>query len=93
MVDESADERLRALAEHLEATGAYPLDREANRWLGEAESVARDVAGSDPDPETARDRVRQVRRLLSEVDETGHPEADEHVEAARAACADVLGDR
>ncbi|WP_254543500.1 hypothetical protein [Halomarina pelagica] len=74
-------ERLHA---HLEATADLPLDRTANRWLGEAEAVAADVARGDAPEAAVERRLDQVRTLLSHVEGTGHPEGDAHVEAARA---------
>ena len=93
MTDESCDalaERTRELHRHLEATATYPIDREANRWLGEAEAIAGDVATSDLDRETVFERVGKIQRLLSEVDDTGHERADEHVEAAKRCCRALL---
>ncbi|MFC7155441.1 hypothetical protein ACFQPA_08230 [Halomarina halobia] len=74
-------ERLHA---RLEATADLPLDRTANRWLGEAEAVAADVARGDAPEAAVERRLDQVRTLLSHVEGTGHPEGDAHVEAARA---------
>lgn len=88
--DGSLDERLEALRDHLEATAELPIDPRTNRWLGEAEAVARDATADDIDPETARQRVRQVQRLLSEADDPDHEDAVAHLEAARELCADVL---
>lgn len=88
--DDSLEERLETLYDHLEATAELPIDPKTNRWLGEAEAVARDAARNDIDPATARERVRQVQRLLSEADEPDHEEAAAHLEAARELCRDVL---
>ena len=88
--DAALEDRTRELHRHLAATAEFPVDRTANRWLGEAEAVAGDVATSDLDAETVRDRVATVRRLLSEVDETGDEAADEHLEAAEALCEAIL---
>jgi hypothetical protein len=75
------DERFGRLHEHLAATAELPLDREATRWVAEAEAVAGDCL--DIDSETVRRRrVGHVRDLLSNVDATGHPEGDDHVAAA-----------
>ena len=84
------EDRTRQLHRHLAATAERPIDRTANRWLGEAEAVAADVATSDLDRETVRERIEEVRRLLSEVDDTGHDEADDHIEAAEALCEAIL---
>ncbi|WP_306058324.1 hypothetical protein [Natronococcus wangiae] len=82
--------QLEALRDHLEATAELPIDPKTNRWLGEAEAVARDAAQNDVDPATARERVGQVQRLLSAADEPDHEEAAAHLEAARDLCRDVL---
>ncbi|WP_126661063.1 hypothetical protein [Haloterrigena salifodinae] len=92
MTDESLRERAQELHRHLEATAELPIDRTANRWLGEAEAVARDVATSDLDEETTLERVAKVQHLLGEVDETGHEEADDHLEAAKEVCTEILED-
>ena len=84
------EDRLARLHFHLEATGELPIDRRTNRWLGEAETIARDVERSDLDRETVARRVAKVRDLLAEVDETGHDEADRHLAAAKRECADLL---
>lgn len=83
-------ERTQQLRRHLEATAELPIDRRANRWLGEAEAIASDVATSDLERETVLERVETVQRLLSEVDSTGHDEADDHLEAATRICATIL---
>jgi hypothetical protein len=75
-------DRIAALHSHLEATEELPLREEANRWIGEAEAVAADLLDA-PDDVIAR-RIEHVRRLLSHVEGTGHPEGDEHVADARA---------
>ena len=63
------------------ATEEVPVRPRANRWLGEAQAVASDVAGGAPREAVVR-RVAQVRHLLEQVDGTGSDEADERVEAA-----------
>lgn len=78
-----AADRLRRLHDHLAATAELPLDREATRWIAEAEAVAGDCLEVTDDA-VVRRRVGHVRDLLANVDGTGHPDADEHVEAARA---------
>lgn len=91
--DDAGDEleaRARELQRHLEATAELPLDREANRWLGEAEAVATDAATSDLESAVVRDRVAKVRGLLAEVDGTGTDEGDERLEAARDCCEAIL---
>ena len=90
--DDSLDERVQRLARRLEATAELPIDREANRWLGEADAIAGDLASSDLDDGTVRERVETVARLLSEIDATGHEDGDAHLEAAERLCAAILGD-
>jgi hypothetical protein len=68
---------------HLAATAELPVPTAESRWLGEAEAVAADAARGDADEAVVEKRVRQVADLLAHVDETGVPEADEHVAAAR----------
>ena len=77
------DERLDELADHLRATGERPVERTANRWLGEAEAIATDVAEHDLDPATRQERLSKIDGLLSNVDGTGDDRADGHVAAAR----------
>ena len=88
--DHALERRLARLSYHLEATAELPVDRQASRWLGEAEAVARDVARSDLDRSVVAERVATVQELLDEVDETGHADADEHLETARRECVDLL---
>lgn len=80
------------LHEQLRATEELPVERSAGRWIGEAQAVAADLAGADASDDVVRDRVEHVRTLLREVDGTGHPEADERVDAARE-IADAILDR
>lgn len=87
-----AEALLGDLHDHLRATGELPVERRASQWLGEAEAVVADVAGADAPDEARRQRVRQARELLGNVETTGSPEADEHVAAARD-LADRLLDR
>ncbi|MFC7131906.1 MULTISPECIES: hypothetical protein [Salinibaculum] len=84
------EELLASLHDHLAATEERPLETAANRWLGEAQAVAADLATADLDDETVRKRTEKVLDLLSEVDGTGDETADEHVEAARRAAERVL---
>lgn len=86
----SLEERTRRLYEHLEATAELPIGRETNRWIGEAEALARDVATNDIDRETTRERVATIRDLLAEAGETGIDEADAHLESARRLCTAVV---
>jgi hypothetical protein len=84
------DALLADLHDHLAATAELPIDRDANRWIGEAEAVAADLATNDLSPETVEERVGHVRDLLTEVEATEHPEADDHVAAARDIAARLL---
>ncbi|MXV62513.1 hypothetical protein GS429_10655 [Natronorubrum sp. JWXQ-INN-674] len=90
--DDELRERTRELHRHLEATAELPIDRETNRWLGEAEAIAADVATASLDEATVLERVEKVRGLLSEVDETGHEAADDHLETAKRLCTTILED-
>ncbi|WP_435346539.1 hypothetical protein [Haloarchaeobius sp. HRN-SO-5] len=86
----TVDDTLDELAAELTATDSYPVDRTANRWLGEAEAVAGDLAASDLPDEVVVERLGHVESLLSNVDETGSPEADEHVARAKSLTDDAL---
>ena len=78
------DVDLEELLGHLRATAKLPIERDANRWLGEAEAVVADLAASDLDPAVLEERLETVEELLDHVSETGHDEADDHVTAAKA---------
>jgi hypothetical protein len=88
----SRQARLEDLHDHLAATAERPVEREASRWLGEAEAVAGDAARADFDDETLRDRLGEVQHLLSNVEGTGDEVADEHVAAAKELVGDLLAD-
>ncbi|WP_394348014.1 hypothetical protein [Natronorubrum halophilum] len=88
--DDSLAERTRQLHRHLEATAELPIERRTNRWLGEAEAIATDIVTSDLGRETVLERVSKVERLLSEVDDTGHEGANDHLEAAKGVCRGIL---
>lgn len=81
---------VREVHDHLTATEELPLDREATRWVAEAQAVAGDLRDVD-DEAVIRERMGHVRDLLSNVDGTGHPAADEHVAAARELAAELTG--
>lgn len=83
MSDPDLDAPVADLHDHLSATAELPMDREASRWLGEAEAVAADVDDADVPEAVVVERVRRVRELLEQVDTTGNADADEHVDAAR----------
>lgn len=82
-----------ALVNHLTATGERPVPPATNRWLGEAEAVARDAATNGLDTETRRKRVRQAAELLDSADKTGDDIADRHIKAARQCCRVVLDEQ
>ncbi|MFC6787059.1 hypothetical protein ACFQFH_14595 [Halobaculum halobium] len=79
---EEVDDPLEALHGHLAATAERPVARAASAHLGEAEAVARDLAERPADPDTVRERVSHVIRLLREAGDTEDETADEHVAAA-----------
>ena len=83
-------EDLRALHDHLAATGELPVERTASHYLGEAEAVVADALAPSADEDVVRRRVAQARDLLSEVQQTGDEAADEHVAAARERCERIL---
>lgn len=77
------DELVDALHDALAATQQLPVERSAARWIGEAEAVARDLAEADLDESVVSERLVHVESLLSEVETTGHDEADEHLDDAK----------
>lgn len=83
-------DRLRELHDHLAATAERPVEREASRWLGEAEAVAADVADGTAPEAVVEKRVGQVRELLSHVEATGDEAADEHVAEAKRLAEAIL---
>jgi hypothetical protein len=89
-MDRDVGERVATLHDHLVATRELPVERDAARWIGEAEAVAGDLAGEDVPAAVLAERVGHVRRLLGEVEDTGHPDADEHVAEARRLADEVL---
>lgn len=84
------DDLVADLRAHLAATAERPVERHASRWIGEAEAVIEDVAGGEVDDDVLRMRADQAGDLLDEVDGTGDPEADRHVEQARALTERIL---
>jgi len=87
------EERLRTLHDHLAATAERPIERTPSRWLGEAEAVAADLVDSDLSQSVRRERVETIEHILSNVDETGDPVADDHVSMARTVVEDLLAER
>lgn len=87
-----ADERRTVVVElhdHLAATAELPIERTANRWIGEAQAVAADLVDAPNDPELIRKRAAHIAALLDEVEDTDNPTANEHV-ATAAQLADRL---
>jgi hypothetical protein len=84
--NENGDEDPAVLADELyaelEATEELPIDHRANRWLGEAQAVARELRG-DVSTEVRREGAEQVVDLLGSVEGTESEEADRRVERAR----------
>jgi hypothetical protein len=87
------DDRLRTLHDHLAATAERPVERGPSRWLGEAEAVAADLVDSDLSQSVRRERVETIEHILSNVDGTGDPVADDHVAMARSVVEELLADR
>lgn len=67
-----------------------PVATRPSQYLGEAQAVVGDARGA---PESVVEtRVSQAETLLSNVDETGSEEADEHVERARKLTNEILSE-
>jgi hypothetical protein len=81
---------LRALHEHLAATGERPVERTASHYLGEAEAIVADALAPDASEDVVRRRVAQARELLENVETTGDDATDDHVGAARTLCERIL---
>lgn len=80
------------LHDRLRATAERPVEPTASRWIGEAEAVAGDLVGEEVEPEVLETRVGHVADLLDHVDETGDPEANEHVAVAREVATELLSE-
>lgn len=87
---DTATSELEELFNQLQATEQLPIDRTANRWLGEAQAITKDLVRGDPDPETIHRRVEKVLELLDEIDGTGSQEGDDRVAAARSVAEGLL---
>lgn len=74
---------IKKLHEQLAATLELPVERNASRWLGEAEAVVDDLIGTETDRDVIYRRVSQVLDLLEHVDDTGDKRADEHLSTAK----------
>lgn len=86
MSKKNPESRLKQLHEHLAATRERPIERDASRWIGEADAIADDLVSAeiaDLNPTVIEQRIGHVTELLSNIGETGDSTADEHVEAAR----------
>lgn len=81
------DSAVEAIHDYLAATAELPVDRSVTAYLGEAEAVAADAVAAQQEDRTqvVERRVRQVETLLSNVEKTGNPDADDHVAAAKRA--------
>ncbi len=80
------------LHDRLRATAERPVEPTASRWIGEAEAVAGDLVGEEVEPEVLETRVGHVADLLDHADETGDPEANEHVAVAREVATELLSE-
>jgi hypothetical protein len=78
-----------AVHSELRGTEELPVEREARRWIGEAQAVAADAASAGLAEEVVRERLNRVSELLAHVDEAGHEEADERVRRARRLAGDI----
>lgn len=78
------------LSARLDATAELPMKSDVTHWVAEADAVASDVAEEEVPHDVLRKRLGHVQELLSHVEETGHPEADEHVAAAKRLTDDAL---
>lgn len=90
--DADADSLIESLHAELAATAELPIDRDAGRWIGEAEAVAEDLVGAAASEAVVDKRVGHVRDLLAEVEDTGNEEADEHVDEAERLTDRILGE-
>lgn len=93
MAETDLESRVERLYEHLAATRERPIEREASRWIGEADAIVDDLVGAglaDLDPSVIRNRIDHVAELLSNVEMTGDSTADEHVGAARGLADAIL---
>jgi hypothetical protein len=73
-----------ALHDHLRLTAERPVETGASRWLGEAEAIVGDLAQNQPiKRHVMQERLTRVQELLAEVQHTGDPIAEHHLELAR----------
>lgn len=93
MDDSTLEPTLRQLHDHLAATREQPIEREASRWIGEADAIAEDLAAADLEAlerAVIWKRVGHIADLLSNVEETGDETADDHVASARELAETIL---
>ncbi|WP_336000384.1 hypothetical protein [Halorientalis halophila] len=79
-----------ALHAHLAATEQLPIDPTANRWLGEAQAAAADVADGTAPDRAVEKRARQVRRLLENAGDPANADAVRHLDAASAIAEELI---
>lgn len=90
MPDDEVTPTVERLHHHLAATRERPVERDASRWIGEAEAVAADLVGDDAPAEVLVERLRHVESLLEHVDDTEDAEADAHLQEAKRITAALL---
>lgn len=90
--DPDSRESLLELHDRLRAVLELPVERDASNWIGESEALVRDLVDRKASPAVRRQRLTTVRELLEEVEETGNPQANEHVAAAIRITAELLAD-
>ncbi|MFT4957473.1 MAG: hypothetical protein ACI9EZ_000788 [Halobacteriales archaeon] len=83
-------EPIRQLHDHLAAVQERPVDRMANRWIGEAESVVADIVGEDLEHHVFQKRLSHVEELLDHVEELDDSAASDHLAEAKRSTADLL---
>lgn len=82
MTGDETNDLIKSLHGHLKATEEMAIRTEANRWLGEAQAIAADLAEEELPEQAVEKRVDQVRELLSNIEETDNTEADERIQAS-----------
>ena len=82
MTNNETSDLIENLHGHLEATEELAIRTGVNRWLGEAQAVAADLAEEEPPEQAVEKRVDQVLELLTHIDETDNPVADKHIQAS-----------
>jgi hypothetical protein len=87
--DDRTGRAMRDVRWHLEMVEEQDPENQ-DRRIREARNISRDLSTGAPSKPTARDRTQQVDDLLQRADDTGDPEADSHVDAARQMVRDLL---